>query len=179
MKLICINIVVLFFGINQIFAQSDSSAYEVQRIIINQLLAERSSRFGQYENSLDKRTGIFGLKTKKDMQFSNDILRQIVLTDNDIFSELKILLDYKDLEKEQVKIRAETVEGRIGRYQTTIIGLQQENEKLRTETEKKNEDYDKQSIYLLLLAISLFASIWYIFKLKILPKINITTQKNA
>ena len=179
MKLICINIVVLFFGINQIFAQSDSSAYEVQRIIINQLLAERSSRFGQYENSLDKRTGIFGLKTKKDMQFSNDILRQIVLTDNDIFSELKILLDYKDLEKEQVKIRAETVEGRIGRYQTTIIGLQQENEKLRTETEKKNEDYDKQSIYLLFLAISLFASIWYIFKLKILPKINITTQKNA
>jgi len=179
MKLICINTVVLFFGINQIFAQSDSSAYEVQRIIINQLLAERSSRFGQYENSLDKRTGIFGLKTKKDMQFSNDILRQIVLTDNDIFSELKILLDYKDLEKEQVKIRAETVEGRIGRYQTTITGLQQENEKLRTETEKKNEDYDKQSIYLLLLAISLFASIWYIFKLKILPKINITTQKNA
>jgi hypothetical protein len=142
-------------------------------------LAERRSRFGQYENSLDKRTGIFGLKTKKDMQFSNDILRQIVLTDNDIFSELKILLDYKDLEKEQVKIKAETVEGRIGRYQTTITGLQQENEKLRTETEKKNEDYDKQSIYLLLLAISLFASIWYIFKLKILPKINITTQKNA
>jgi hypothetical protein len=179
MKLICINTVVLFFGINQVFAQSDSSAYEVQRIIINQLLAERSSRFGQYENSLDKRTGIFGLKTKKDMQFSNDILRQIVLTDNDIFSELKILLDYKDLEKEQVKIKAETVEGRIGRYQTTITGLQQENEKLRTETEKKNEDYDKQSIYLLLLAISLFASIWYIFKLKILPKINITTQKNA
>jgi len=179
MKLICINTVVLFFGINQVFAQSDSSAYEVQRIIINQLLAERRSRFGQYENSLDKRTGIFGLKTKKDMQFSNDILRQIVLTDNDIFSELKILLDYKDLEKEQVKIRAETVEGRIGRYQTTITGLQQENEKLRTETEKKNEDYDKQSIYLLLLAISLFASIWYIFKLKILPKINITTQKNA
>jgi hypothetical protein len=179
MKLICINTVVLFFGINQVFAQSDSSAYEVQRIIINQLLAERRSRFGQYENSLDKRTGIFGLKTKKDMQFSNDILRQIVLTDNDIFSELKILLDYKDLEKEQVKIKAETVEGRIGRYQTTITGLQQENEKLRTETEKKNEDYDKQSIYLLLLAISLFASIWYIFKLKILPKINITTQKNA
>jgi hypothetical protein len=179
MKLIWITTVLLIFGINPVFAQSDSSAYEAQRKRINQLLIERSSKFGQYENSLGKRTGIFGLKTKKDMQFSNEILRQIVLTDNDIFSELKILLDYKDLEKEQVKIRAETVEGRIGRYQTTITDLQQENQKLRTETENKNEDYDKLTIYLIALGISLFASIWYIFKSKILRKINIRAKKNA
>jgi hypothetical protein len=178
MKLIWITIVILIFGLNPVFAQSDSTAYEAQRKRINQLLAERSSRFGQYQNSLGKRTGIFGLKTKKDMQFSNDILRQIVLTDNDIFSELKILLDYKDLEKEQVKIRAETVEGRIGRFQTTITSLQQENEKLRTETENKNVQNDRQSIYLLVLVVSLFALLAYIFKSKILLKINFTARKN-
>jgi hypothetical protein len=83
------------------------------------------------------------------MQFSNDILRQIVLTDNDIFSELKILLDYKDFEKQQVETRAETVEGRIDRYQTTITGLQQENEKLRKLRQRKIlPAYDKQTIYL-------------------------------
>jgi hypothetical protein len=178
MKLIWITIVILIFGFNHVFAQTDSTAYEAQRNRINQLLRERSSRFGQYENSLGKRTGIFGLKTKKDMQFSNDILRQIVLTDNDIFSELKILLDYKDLEKEQVKIRAETVEGRIGRFQMTITGLQQENEKLRAETEKKNDESDQKSIYLLVLVVSLFVSLAYIFKSKILPKINSTARKN-
>lgn len=179
MKFIWITTIILTTGMSQVFAQSDSSAYETQRMKVNQLLAERSSRFGQYENSLGKRSGIFGLKTKKDMQFSNDILRQIVLTDNDIFSELKILLDYKDFEKEQVKTRAETVEGRIGRYQTTITGLQQENEKLRTETEKISADHDKRSIYLLVLIISVLALFWYIFKLKILPKINISTKNNA
>jgi len=179
MKLILIITLFLTAGISQVSAQNDSSAYETQRKKINQLLEERSSRFGQYESSLGKRSGIFGLKTKKDMQFSNDILRQIVLTDNDVFSELKILLDYKDLEKQQVETRAETVEGRIDRYQTTITGLQQENEKLRTVTEKTNADYNKQSNYLIVLIIFLIASLWYIFKLKILPKINKPAKKNA
>lgn len=179
MKFIWIISIILTAGLTQVSAQSDSSAYETQRKKINKLLDERSSKFGQYESSLGKRSGIFGLKTKKDMQFSNDILRQIVLTDNDIFSELKILLDYKDFEKQQVETRAETVEGRIDRYQTTITGLQKENEKLRAETEKKITDNDKQNIYLLLLIISLFTSLWYIFKLKKLPKIDKPDKKNA
>lgn len=179
MKFIWIISIILTAGINQVSAQNDSSAYETQRKKINKLLDERSSRFGQYESSLGKRSGIFGLKTKKDMQFSNDILRQIVLTDNDIFSELKILLDYKDFEKQQVETRAETVEGRIDRFQTTITGLQQENEKLRKESEKNIAAYDKQTIYLLILIISLFVSIWYIFKLKKLPKFDMPGKNNA
>jgi len=179
MKLIWIITIILTAAITQVSAQNDSSAYETQRKKINQLLDERSSRFGQYESSLGKRSGIFGLKTKKDMQFSNDILRQIVLTDNDIFTELKILLDYKDFEKQQVETRAETVEGRIDRYQTTITGLQQENEKLRAEKEKSISNYDKQTIYLFILIISLLASIWYIFKLKKLPKIDMPGKNNA
>ena len=179
MKFIWIISIILTAGINQVSAQNDSSAYETQRKKINKLLDERSSRFGQYESSLGKRSGIFGLKTKKDMQFSNDILRQIVLKDNDIFSELKILLDYKDFEKQQVETRAETVEGRIDRFQITITGLQQENEKLRKESEKNIAAYDKQTIYLLILIISLFVSIWYIFKLKKLPKIDMPGKNNA
>jgi hypothetical protein len=179
MKFIWIISIILTAGITKVSAQGDSSAYETQRKKINQLLDERSSRFGQYESSLGKRSGIFGLKTKKDMQFSNDILRQIVLTDNDIFSELKILLDYKDFEKQQVETRAETVEGRIDRFQITITGLQQENEKLRKESEKNIAAYDKQTIYLLILIISLFVSIWYIFKLKKLPKIDMPDKNNA
>lgn len=179
MKFIWTITIILTIGISQVSAQNDSSAYETQRKKINQLLDERSSRFGQYESSLGKRSGIFGLKTKKDMQFSNDILRQIVLTDNDIFSELKILLDFKDFEKQRVETRAVTVEGRIDRYQTTITGLQIENDKLRAETEKMNAAYDKQSNYLIGLIILLFSSLGYIFKLKISPKINMSAKKNA
>ena len=72
-------------------AQQDSSAYQMQRKKINLLLADRSSKFGQYDQSLSSRTGIFGLKTKKDMQRSIDILTEIVRTDNNIFVELKFL----------------------------------------------------------------------------------------
>lgn len=179
MKLIWIITILLNVGINQVSAQNDSSAYETQRKKINRLLDERSSKFGQYESSLGKKSGIFGLKTKKDMQFSNDILRQIAMTDNDIFSELKILLDYKDFEKQEVETRAETVEGRIDRYQTTITRLQQENQKLRTQAEKSIANYDKQKNYLLLLIISLIACIWYIFKLKKLPNIDMSGKKSA
>lgn len=172
MKLVWVITILLTIGINRVSAQNDSSAYETQRNKINQLLKERSSRFGQYESSLGKKSGIFGLKTKKDMQFSNDILRQIALTDNDIFSELKILLDYKDLEKQQAETKAETVEGRIDRYQTTITRLQQENQKLRAMSEKSVSDYENQKIYILLLILGLIVSISYIFKLKKLPKID-------
>lgn len=170
-------LILLTIGINHVTAQNDSSAYETQRRKINQLLDERSNRFGQYESSLSKKTGIFGLKTKKDMQFSNDILRQIALTDNDIFSELKILLDYKDFEKQQVETRAVTVEGRIDRYQTSITRLQQENQKLRTQVDKYITDYDRQRNYLILLFICLIVCVWYILKKK-LPKTDMLGKKS-
>ncbi len=179
MKLILLFLILLTVRINQVSAQNDSSAYETQRRKINQLLDDRSNRFGQYESSLGKKTGIFGLKTKKDMQVSNDILRQIALTDNDIFSELKVLLDYKDFEKQQVETRAVIVEGRIDRFQTSITRLQQENQKLRTQADQSITDYDKQRNYLLLLFISLIACAFYILKLKKLPKIDVSGKKSV
>jgi hypothetical protein len=176
-----IALLVLFTFIlsgSELFAQNDSSAYQTQRIKINKLLDQRSERFGQYESSLGTRSGIFGLKTKRDMQASNDILRQIVLTDNDIFSELKVLLNYKDLEKSEVQTRAETVEGRIERYQSTITRLQQENQKLRLETEKHIVYQERQFNYLIILIIALGISAYYIYKLKKLPDSDIKKSKN-
>jgi len=156
-----------------VLAQSDSTAYKLQRNKINQLLGERSADFSQYYNSLTKRTGIFGLKTKRDMQTSNDILTQIVLTDNNIFSELKVLLDYKDFEKKEVQHRAETVEGRIDRFQTTITRLQQENDKLKAENEKQTAYGNKLWIYLLSTIFALALTVIYAIKSKKLRKSDI------
>ncbi len=155
------------------WAQSDTSAYNTQRIKINQLLEERSARFGQYDSSLSKRTGIFGLKTKRDMQASNDILTQIVLNDNNIFSELKILLDYKDFEKKEVEHRAETVEGRIERFQATITRLQQETDKLKAESEKQAVHANTLVIYLACSILALIVAVIYALRLKKLRKADI------
>src|SRR5690606_13655972 len=88
---------VLFASQSQdLYAQADSRTYELQRQKVNQLLEERRARFGKFDESLKKKTGIFGLKTKKDMQASIDILESIVKTDNNIFVETKKLIDFKD-----------------------------------------------------------------------------------
>ncbi|MFC3198341.1 hypothetical protein ACFOET_12020 [Parapedobacter deserti] len=120
----------------------DTTGYEKQRQKVNELLTQRSMRFGQFDESLNKRTGIFGLKTKKDMQASIDILKQIVLTDNYIFKETKALLDYKEFEKSQIADQASEFDVRINGYIKTISKLQREQERLRSDLnalEKANQ----------------------------------------
>jgi hypothetical protein len=112
--------------------QKDTSAYQTQRLRINALLAERSSKFGQYELSLNSRTGIFGMQTKEDIRNSNEILRGIILSDNNIFRELKILMNYKDQEVEQAQANAVNTKRRIESYMLTIKRLQDQNEKLKS-----------------------------------------------
>lgn len=120
---------------NAIVMQSDTSAYETQRLKVNALLNQRSAKFGQYDQSLNAKTGIFGFQTKGDIKNSNEILRQIVLNDNNIFKELKILMDYKDQEVKQAKNTASTVNARMLSCMQSMKKLQDQNEILRKEKE--------------------------------------------
>src|SRR6201996_6388041 len=105
------------------FAQSktnpDSLAYQLQRAKINAMLDTRSKKFGQYDESLKKHTGIFGLQTKKDIRRSNDILMNIVKYDDDIFVQTKISLEYRTFQKTQVQTRSvETDDANLGLMNT-------------------------------------------------------------
>jgi hypothetical protein len=122
--------VIIFISIFSSASAQDTTAYEIQRQKINGLLAERSAKFGQYDQSLNERTGIFGFQTKRDIKNSNEILRQIALTDNDIFSELKILLDYKDLQVQEVKSTITNTTESIQNYRRTIKNLQDQNQQI-------------------------------------------------
>ena len=115
--------------------QADTSAYQTQRLKVNSLLTDRSNKFGQYDQSLDQRTGIFGFQTKQDIKNSNEILRQIVLNDNNIFKELKILMNYKDQEVQQAQRSANSTNTRIQSYMLSIKKLQDQNELLKKEAE--------------------------------------------
>lgn len=146
------------FFIQFIYAQdstvvkSDSLTFESQRERVNQLLNERSRRFGEYDQSLQKKTGIFGLfKTKKDMQKSIDILRELVLNDNNIFIETRKLLDLKDAQSERYQRLANEYDTQISAYMKTITKLQNENDKLR-DSLKSMESTDMGSGVLLYLA---------------------------
>jgi hypothetical protein len=148
---------------NIAFAQ-DSSAYELQRNKINALLAERSAKFGQYEESLNARTGIFGFQTKRDIKNSNEILRQIAINDNNIFTELKVLLDYKDLQFQEVKSNVDHNQLRIDSYKKTIRDLQVKNEELLGYNQKIDRSTDRLQLLLLLFVVTTAICIFMIYR---------------
>ncbi|OWK70497.1 hypothetical protein [Pedobacter sp. AJM] len=148
----------------QTYAQQDTTAYAAQRVKVNALLAERSAKFGQYDESLNQRTGIFGWQTKKDIKNSNEILREVVLTDNNIFKELKVLMEYKDLQNQQKVAAADHSQERIEGYMKTIKKLQDQNEILQKESNKNNYGI---STYIIILLILILVSMFYFYNKKI------------
>jgi hypothetical protein len=150
------------------FAQpnSDSLAYQLQRKKINTMLTERTAKFGQYDQSLSMHTGIFGLQTKKDIRRSNDILMDIVKTDNDIYKELKILLDYRAFQQTQVQSHSkEAEESNIG-FMTTINKLRDQIEQLKAEAVKQHRQQEKTKLLLIIVFILMLASCLYLATLK-------------
>jgi len=166
-----IRILLLCIGLSCSFTamalQTDTSAYQTQRLKINALLAERSARFGQYDLSLNARTGIFGLQTKNDLRNSNEILRGIILSDNNIFRELKILMNYKDQEVQQVQSNVSTTNKRIEGYMMAIRKLQQQNDELKNTTTVVTEKKDTSTYIIIFLCVVIVAGgIFFYSKLK-------------
>lgn len=147
----------LFLAIDCFSYQNiDSLAYEQQRNKINSMLNGRSQKFGLYTESLNSKTGIFGLKTKKDMQKSIDILKDIIQTDNAILKETKVLLDYKNFEQEKIVVKSKETDSKNIAYMRTINKLQDELEKVRIEVKSVKDTsrfYQILSILLILLVV--------------------------
>ncbi len=155
----------LFFtlSLSTALLAQDSAAYELQRDKINAMLKDRSARFGQYDSSLNTKTGIFGLQTKNDIRNSNEILRQIALNDNDIFTEIKVLLDYKDIQFQQVKSNVDYDKTRIESYKKTIRNLQLKSEELLNYNQKisKTTNYYQFALILMLIILGVLTFVIY------------------
>ena len=158
MVLFCVATTTATFGQER----SDSAAYEMQRKKINGMLSQRSAKFGQYDASLSQHTGIFGLQTKKDIRRSNEILMDIVRTDNDIYKQLKILLDYRAFQQTQVQQKAKQVENTqlgfmysIKKLQDEVARLKAANEKQAKETKRSNRNFYIATVLIVLFVISL------------------------
>jgi peptidoglycan hydrolase CwlO-like protein len=166
LKITMTKTLLLFFSILltvPAIAQVDTSAYGAQRSKINALLADRSIKFGQYEESLNERTGIFGFQTKDDIRNSNEILRQITLNDNNIFKELKVLLDYKDLQVQQVQNAASTNSERIRSYMAAIKKLQDQNQLLRKQLEEQDKKGSSSFLPVLLILLLIAAAGYFAY----------------
>ena len=152
-----------------VFAQksnSDSLAYQLQRTKINQMLEERRQKFGQYDQSLKMHTGIFGLQTKKDIRRSNDILMDIVKTDNDIFRELKILMDYRVFQQQQAQTHSNESENVTLAYMNTINRLRNQIDRLKQEAQEEKAHQQNLLRVLIGIVVLMLASILYLLSKK-------------
>jgi hypothetical protein len=89
--------IVLLFSACFIYAPAQLPKED--RLNLQNLLAERAKNFSQYTTSIHKRSGIFGNKTKGDLEKSNEVLVAIVTLDNEIMDALNRSLSYKTFEK--------------------------------------------------------------------------------
>jgi hypothetical protein len=166
-KIICIILSGLYFF--PCIAQkinSDSLAYQLQRAKINQMLDERRQKFGQYDESLKMHTGIFGLQTKRDIRRSNDILMDIVKTDDNIFRELKILMDYRVYQQQQAQTHSNESENVTLAYMNTINRLRAQIDQLKQQMDKEKAHQLNILRVLIGIAVLMLASIFYLLSRK-------------
>jgi hypothetical protein len=169
-----ISFCLLCFVAASVFAQAnaDSVAYQRQRAKINAMLAVRGQKFGQYDKSLSEHTGIFGLQTKKDIRRSNDILMDIVKTDNDIYRELKILLEYRTFQQSQVQDQSKETEQTATESMYTISRLQDQLVKVKKENEANATLLDKESLNFKIIVFILVIIILFLLRNQIRRKEN-------
>lgn len=165
-KLILILLILLLPVLFVQAQQTDSLAYQLQHNKVNNLLAKRSIAFNQYFQSLDMHTGIFGFQTKKDIRRSNEILMDIVKTDNAIFKELKILLDYRTTVQTEVLDRSKESENRNTSFMNTINKLRNQTEKIRAEAAESNKQAEHFKNMLIATAALILILILIIIRLK-------------
>lgn len=143
----------------------DSLAYQLQRKKINSMLDERRQKFGKYEESLKMHTGIFGLQTKKDIRRSNDILMDITKTDENIFVEIKILLNYRIFQQQQVQSKSTEVENNSLGYMMTINRLRGQIDKMKQdEITAQQEQTKTHRIYIIVLVLMLGSILILLFR---------------
>jgi hypothetical protein len=170
MKRTTLIIVSIFVGVFSGFAQnikSDSLAYELQRTKINGMLLQRKVRFGQYDQSVSKHSGIFWMQTKKDIRRSNDILTEIINNDDEIFRQIKILLDYKTFQQKkvvnQVVTKSIEMENREIELRNTIEKLKSQVVLLQQASAQKEKEYSSGLRICAAVMVLMLASIFFLF----------------
>ena len=172
-KILLLLIFSLFLADTFAQVSSDSLAYQAQRKKINSMLAQRKQKFGQYTESLTKHTGIFGLQTKKDVRRSNSILMDIVKTDDDIYAQLKILLNYRAFQQTVVQSKLdsskETEKYNIG-LMNAINRFRAENDKLKAQLNDSAKSQEKTTRSFIIVIVLMLVSILLLLRSKYAAK---------
>ncbi|HVW13071.1 MAG TPA: hypothetical protein VHB54_04580 [Mucilaginibacter sp.] len=159
------------YNFSQPKTNPDSLAYELQRQKINGMLDARARKFGQYEESLKKHTGIFGWQTRKDIRRSNQILMDINRTDDDIFVQIKVLLNFRMSQQQQAQVKSVQAENYNLGYMNTINRLRDQIDRMKKDAETLKKQHDSaQRIHVLIFVLMLASILMLLFrKRRVIP----------
>ena len=130
------------------------------------LLEQRKQRFNSYSSSIEKRSGIFGNKTKKDIQQSNEILREIVRTDNDIINVLNRAVDFKTYEKVNLNYNVNENSQQLENLTRATDTLEKQVMFLKKENTTLQEDAKWAKAKIITLLIALIIMLIFIRKIR-------------
>jgi hypothetical protein len=125
---------------------------QADRLELQQLLTERKQRFDSFAVSLEKRSGIFGNKTKGDIKASNEVLMEIVKTDNRIIRTLNRVVDFRNFEKVTMNYDLRDRNATLKGLETAVDTLSKQNEALTVRNAKLENRMNRKNILLFLLA---------------------------
>jgi len=106
------------------------------------------------------------LQTKKDIRKSNDILMDIVHSDEDIFREIKVLLDYRTIQQQQVQTHSVEAENSNLGFMNTINRLRQQVDQLKQDALTQQKQQEKTERMHIIVFVLMFGSILYLLMRK-------------
>lgn len=141
------------------FSQMESQ----DRMNLQNLLAERAKNFSAYTSNIQKRSGIFGNRTKGDIQKTNEILIDIVTLDNDIMDALHRALSYKTFEKATDNYSSRDCEMKLKQSMLVTDTLMKQLAMMEKKTKRQGSS---DTIYKILFFLSAITCVILAFRLR-------------
>lgn len=146
-------VVFLIFNIVLSASAQDLNNASSDRRLMMEILNERKQKFSNYTESLDDRSGIFGMKTKKDIERSRKILIDIVKLDNRLISVLNRRLDYKDFEKTELNYNTVDQSRKIEELSRNFTLADNRMKKMGSDLEQAENEIRKRNLIITFLVI--------------------------
>jgi hypothetical protein len=141
MKKIFFLIQIFLMSAGTVLSQDPAQNRTADRAELQKLLEERQKKFSAYSESLKKRSGFFGGKSKADIQRSNEVLRDIIESDNQIIKVLNRVVDFRTFEKVNMNYDLLSCNERVDNLQRAVDMLNNRVSKLTS----SNATLEKQT----------------------------------
>jgi hypothetical protein len=126
-------------------------------------LKKRKELFDAYSASIEKKSGIFGNKTKNDLRDSQDKLKEIVDADNKIMSVLYRTVDFRNYEKLNMTYDASSYTTRIANLTSLNESLMKQNQNYMNEVQGYKSEVKKYRLYNILMIAGFIVWLGYVF----------------